>query len=193
MVPLMSLWIPIVASAAIVFFASFILHMVLPFHRADMRKVPKEDEFLEAMRRLNIPPGDYGVPHASSPAAMRDSQFVEKLRTGPIVFMTVTPGRVPSMTGSLIMWFVFCLVVSVVAAYITGPCAATRCRVSRSVPLCRLHDVRRTRIRPVSCFDLVPERLGHDDPQHHRRADLRTVGGRHVRLAVAAVELHGST
>jgi hypothetical protein len=120
MVPLMSLWIPILAASVIVFIASFILHMVLPFHRADLRKVPKEDEFLEAVRRLNIPPGDYGVPHASSPAAMKDPQFVNKLRTGPIVFMTVTLGRAPSMTRSLIMWFVFCVVVSVVAAYITG-------------------------------------------------------------------------
>jgi hypothetical protein len=66
MVPISALWLPILLSAAIVFAASCIIHMVLPYHRGDFRGVPKEDEVMEALRRFNIPPGDYMMPHARS-------------------------------------------------------------------------------------------------------------------------------
>ena len=71
MVPVLSLGVPIVVSAGIVFVASSIIHMVLPYHRNDLRKLPKEDEVMAALRRFNIPPGDYAVPHAGSPAGMK--------------------------------------------------------------------------------------------------------------------------
>lgn len=119
MVPLMSLWIPIVASAVIVFLASFVIHMLLTYHRTDLRKVPNEDELLEAMRRLNVPPGDYGAPHGS-PTDMRNPQWVEKMKKGPIVFMTVRPGREPGMATELTQWFAYCVLVSIVGAYIAG-------------------------------------------------------------------------
>ena len=97
MVPVMSLWTPIVLSAVIVFVASSIMHMVIPYHRNDLRKVPKEVEVREALRRFNIPPGDYAVPHAGSMADMKSPAFVEKMTQGPIVFMTVVPNGPPSM------------------------------------------------------------------------------------------------
>ncbi len=54
-------------SAVIVFVASSIIHMVLPYHRNDLRRFAREDELLDALRRLDIPPGDYAAPHAGSP------------------------------------------------------------------------------------------------------------------------------
>ncbi len=79
MVPLLSLVIPILVSAAIVFVVSSIIHMLLPFHRNDFRKLPKEDEVMDALRGFNLPPGDYAVPCAFSPASMKDPQFLEKM------------------------------------------------------------------------------------------------------------------
>jgi hypothetical protein len=116
----MSLWTPIVLSAVIVFVASSIMHMVIPYHRNDLRKVPKEVEVREALRRFNIPPGDYAVPHAGSMADMKSPAFVEKMTQGPIVFMTVVPNGPPSMGKSLVMWFLYSVVVSIFAAYIAG-------------------------------------------------------------------------
>ena len=120
MVPLVSLAVPILLSAVIVFIASSIIHMVLPYHRSDIRKVPKEDEFLEALRRLNVPPGDYAAPHAGSMAGMKDPAFIDKMKKGPLVFMTVAPGAPPSMGTSLTLWFLFSLLVSVFSGYLTG-------------------------------------------------------------------------
>ncbi len=120
MVSLISLAIPILLSAVIVFVASSIFHMVLPFHKNDMKKVPKEDELLEAVRRLNIPPGDYGAPHPGSMAGMKDPAFKERMRRGPVVLMTVAPGSSGGMGTSLLLWFLYSIVVSIFAAYIAG-------------------------------------------------------------------------
>jgi hypothetical protein len=120
MVPLMSLVLPILLSAVIVFVASAILHMVLPLHRNDFRKLPHEDEILDALRGFNVPPGDYAAPHAGGPAAMKDPVFVEKMQKGPILLATVAPGQPPSMAGNLLQWFLYSLVVSVFAAYVAG-------------------------------------------------------------------------
>jgi hypothetical protein len=120
MVPVTSLGIPILVSAVIVFIVSSIIHMVLPFHRKDFRKVPREDETLDALRRLNIPPGEYIVPHAGSPEGMKDPAFLEKMQKGPIAFLAISPGGPPSLTNSLILWFIYSMVVSLFAGYITG-------------------------------------------------------------------------
>lgn len=52
MVPISSLLIPILLAAVLVFLASFLPHMVLPHHRTDFAKLPKEDEVRSA-----LPPG----------------------------------------------------------------------------------------------------------------------------------------
>jgi len=118
MVPVMSLWIPILVSAVVVFLASSVLHMVLPYHRSDFGKVPAEDELMEAMRKLGLSPGNYMLPHASSPGAMKDPAFIEKKKRGPVAVVTVM--KDPSMGASLFQWFLYCIVVSVFAAYVAG-------------------------------------------------------------------------
>ena len=50
MTPLSALWLPIVLSAVIVFVASSIMHMVLPYHRSDYQKLPDEDKVLAGLR-----------------------------------------------------------------------------------------------------------------------------------------------
>jgi hypothetical protein len=122
MVPLTSLIIPIFLSAVVVFFASFIIHMVLAYHRSDLRKLPaqQEDQLLDAVRRLNLATGDYGVPHPGSPDRMKDPAFMEKMKKGPIVLMNVSPGTAPTLGKPLALWFVYTLVVGTFAAYISG-------------------------------------------------------------------------
>jgi hypothetical protein len=120
MVSLASLWIPIVGSAVVVFVVSSIIHMVLGYHANDMLKVPKEADVLEALRGFSIPPGDYALPRPSSLGDMKDPAFVEKMKKGPVVLMTVAPGGPTSMGKSLTLWFIYSLVVSVFAAYIAS-------------------------------------------------------------------------
>ncbi len=120
MVSIGSLWLPILLSAAIVFVASSIVHMFLTYHRSDFGKVPSEDEVMDALRPFDIPPGDYIIPCAGEAKKMNTPEFIEKTTKGPVAFLTVLPNGAPSMTGSLILWFLYCVVVGIVAAYVAG-------------------------------------------------------------------------
>ena len=120
MVPIPALWLPILLSAVAVFLLSFLIHMVLPVHRGDLHKFPNEDEVMDALRRANIPPGDYAAPHAGSPAAMKDPGFIERMKRGPLVLLTISPGQEPAMGKNLAQWFIYTVVVSLFAGYITG-------------------------------------------------------------------------
>src|SRR5262245_58864912 len=119
MVHLVSLWLPIVLSAVFVFVASSIVHMMLGYHAADYGRVAAEDELMDAMRKLNIPPGDYMVPCPTSRNARKGPAFQEKVKNGPRFMMTVFGGGM-GFGKQLAQWFVYCLVVSFIAAYVVG-------------------------------------------------------------------------
>lgn len=115
-----SLWLPILLSAVIVFVASSIIHMMLGYHKADYRKVPFQDDVQEALRKFNIPPGDYMLPRCDTMAEMKSPAFVEKMKKGPVAVMTVMPSGEWGMGPQLAGWFIYCLVVGVFAAYLSS-------------------------------------------------------------------------
>jgi hypothetical protein len=115
-----SLWLPILLSSVLVFLASWLVHMLLPHHRSDFGRVPAEDEVQDALRRYNIPPGDYMIPSACGPEGMKNPEFLAKLKKGPVVVMTVCGPGSMNMGASLGQWFVYLLVVGALTAYVTG-------------------------------------------------------------------------
>lgn len=120
MTGLTALWLPILLSAVIVFVVSSIIHMLSPWHKGDYPKLSNEDQVRNALRPLNIPPGDYMMPRPSSREEMRSPAFLEKFKQGPNLMMTVFPPGSMSMGRNLVMWFGYSLVVGVFAAYVTG-------------------------------------------------------------------------
>jgi hypothetical protein len=120
MTGLSALWLPILLSAVIVFVASSLVHMVLPWHKSDYRRLPDEDKVMEALRGFAIPPGDYMVPRPASRDDMRSPAFAEKLKKGPVMVLTVIPNGPMSMGRNLGLWFVYLVVVGFLAAYIAG-------------------------------------------------------------------------
>jgi hypothetical protein len=120
MVPIASLWLPILLSAVAVFIVSSVIHMFLGYHTADYKRLAAEDEFMAAVRKLDIPPGDYMVPCPTSHAAFKDPAFREKFKAGPRAMMTVLPGGPITMAPQLVQWFLYCALIGVTAAYISG-------------------------------------------------------------------------
>lgn len=120
MTPLLSLWLPIIGSAIIVFIASSVIHMLTPWHNADYPKLPDEDKVADALRPLAIPPGDYIMPRAATMKEMSSPEFVEKRKRGPVVMMTVFPNGDLGMARELTLWFLYLVVVSIFAGYIAG-------------------------------------------------------------------------
>jgi hypothetical protein len=51
---------------------------------------------------------------------MKDPEFVEKMTRGPVALITVMQSGPPSMGKNLIQWFIYCVIVSVIAAYVAG-------------------------------------------------------------------------
>src|SRR5713226_2414542 len=89
MVPITALWIPILLSAVIVFVASSIMHMVLPYHKSDYRKLPEEDSVVDALRAAGVTPGPaYHFPHCTH-KEMKSPEVVEKFKRGPIGLLTI--------------------------------------------------------------------------------------------------------
>jgi len=119
MVALSALWLPIIVAAVIVFIASSIIHMVLPYHRGDYKKLPDEDKVGAAIRESGVPPGLYMFPSMTH-ENMKSADSQDKLKRGPVGTMTIRPNGPIVMPKFLGQWFVFCLIVSYFTAYATG-------------------------------------------------------------------------
>jgi hypothetical protein len=124
MTALSALWLPILVSAVAVFVASSIIHMTPLWHKTDYPRLENQDRVLDALRPLGIPPGDYMLPRPASSQEMRSPEFLEKMKRGPAVVMTVMPPWSGSMAGNLSQWFVYCLVANTLAAYVAGAALA---------------------------------------------------------------------
>ena len=120
MVSIPSLWLPILLSAVAVFVVSSLIHMVLGYHAGDYRKVSAEDDVMAALRKFDIPPGDYMIPRPGSVKAMKDPAFLEKFKAGPRALMTVMPGGEINMGPQLAQWFLYSILIGITAAYIAG-------------------------------------------------------------------------
>ncbi|MBI5707393.1 MAG: hypothetical protein HZC36_10445 [Armatimonadetes bacterium] len=109
---LTELWMPIVVSAALVFVASSVFHMVLPFHKGDYGQLPDEAKVDEALQ--GVPPGQYMIPYCTS-ETMKSPEIQEKMKTGPMG--TIRLCGPFSFGRNLGLMFVINLLVSVFVAY----------------------------------------------------------------------------
>ncbi len=119
------LWLPILLSSVAVFLVSSLIHMILPWHKSDYPKMAEQDKVMDALHPLNIPPGDYMIPRPTDRNEMVSPEFKEKIKTGPILMMTVMPSGSLSMGKSLVFWFLYSVIVSIFAAYIAGQAFST--------------------------------------------------------------------
>lgn len=119
MVSLASLLLPILGASVLVFLASAIVHMMLPWHKSDMAQLPDEEKVLAAVREAGPAPGDYFFPYAEQ-SEMRSPETLERFERGPVGVVTIRPSGMPSMGAALVQWFVYLLVINVFVAYVTG-------------------------------------------------------------------------
>jgi hypothetical protein len=114
------LLLPILLSSVFVFIASSIIHMGPLWHKNDYPRYADQDKVMDALRPLNIPPGEYMIPRATDRKEMSSPEFVEKMKKGPVVMLTVWPNGPITMTKSLILWFLYTVVMGIFAAYVAG-------------------------------------------------------------------------
>ncbi len=112
------LWLPIILSAIIVFVASSIMHMVLPYHRSDYAQLPEEDKILAALRGAGLQKGLYMFPFCTH-KDMKTPAIQEKYKQGPVGMLTVFPSGPPVIAKFMGLWFVYCLIIGFFVAYLT--------------------------------------------------------------------------
>ena len=120
MTPITALWLPILVSLVVVFIISSFIHMASPWHKSDFPRLANEDAVMDALRPLNLAPGDYMMPRPSSMAEMKSPAFIERVKRGPRVLMTVLPAWKGGMAGNLVGWALFILVVTFLGAHVAS-------------------------------------------------------------------------
>ena len=112
---ILSLWMPILASAVVVWIASALVWMVLPWHKSDWKKVPKEDEARSAL--AGAEPGCYMLPFCVDQEEYKTPEVQQKFIDGPQAFITVVPNGLPTMGPKLLQIFLYYILIGILAAY----------------------------------------------------------------------------
>jgi hypothetical protein len=186
MVPISALWMPILLSAVIVFVASSILHMVLPYHKSDYRKLPDEDKVVDVLRAAGVTPGPtYHFPHTTQ-RDMKSPDVAEKFKRGPVGLLTVIPSGPPAMGKYLGLWFVYCVVVSILVAIVAGTTLSAGTRYPVVFHLTALAALLGYGVQSPG-LDLEGAGLERNRQARRRWIDLRAADRRDVWLAMAKV------
>lgn len=117
LIPLYALWLPILVSAALVVSMSFALHRLLNYHLRDYDRLANEDEVIEALDRLGVPPGNYPMPLPTTRREMMSPAFMTRRERGPIWLNVMKPF---SMRTVLMEWFAYAVVAGILTAYLTA-------------------------------------------------------------------------
>jgi hypothetical protein len=117
---LVTLWLPILLSAVVVFVISSLIHMLLNWHASDYGTFENEDAVRDAIRASNAAPGRYVIPRCKDMKDMASDAMKMKYAEGPVGHITLLPNGQPSMGKYLGMWFLWALVIAVVTGFIVS-------------------------------------------------------------------------
>lgn len=113
-----SLWLPILASAVIVFLASSVIHMALKWHKKDFTALPDEAGVMAALRKAGVTQTEYYFPYAADMKQLQEPEVKKRFEDGPVGMMTILPDGLPNMGKALGLWFVYTVVISFLVAYV---------------------------------------------------------------------------
>jgi len=114
-VTILSLWLPILLSAVIVWILSAIVWTVMPHRKTEFSGVPNEEAVRGALK--GAAPGQYWVPWGQN---MKDPELLQKYKEGPTGIIQLWQPNVPNMPKAMVLGFLYYVVVGIVVAYITS-------------------------------------------------------------------------
>src|SRR5882757_2829655 len=111
---LLSLWLPILLSAVVVFVISSLIHMVVKWHASDYKSFANEDAVRDAIRAGNPGPGSYMLPYCGDMKDMAGETMKKKYAEGPVGHVTLMRNGQHNMGQYLGLWFLWSLVISAI-------------------------------------------------------------------------------
>lgn len=115
---ILTLWLPILVSAAVAFIASSLIWMVFRWHNSDYARTSDETAVRAALQGES--PGFYLLPYCMDPAEFKQADTQKKFVDGPQAYITVVPNGLPNMPPKLAGMFAFFLFVGVLCAYVVS-------------------------------------------------------------------------
>ncbi|MGH7467126.1 MAG: hypothetical protein ACRENP_03985 [Longimicrobiales bacterium] len=115
-VSLAQLWLPIVLSAILVFFASALMWMALPHHRTDWPSAPQGDRLQELMKGAR--PGQYVYPKMMDPSERKDAEAQKRYAESSGFIIVKEPGM--SMGKPMALSVLHYLMISFFVAYLAS-------------------------------------------------------------------------
>lgn len=109
------LWLPILATTFALWIASTLAWTVIGHHGRDCEPLPNEDQAMDAIRSLGIPPGSYMFPHMTHSQA-NSAECKAKWERGPVGLLRVF-GPI-NMPLNIVCTVIFFLVMSTLLAYL---------------------------------------------------------------------------
>jgi hypothetical protein len=118
-VTITQLWLPLLISSVVVFFASSIMWMVLPHHKPDIKFLgDKEKGYIDAINSLSIEPGLYMYPNCDQ-KDMGSDEFKARYKSGPWGLLTIAPAQ-PNFPMNLLKTFISFTAITFMVAYISS-------------------------------------------------------------------------
>lgn len=116
---LTELWLPITATAGLLFVLSSLAWTILPHHQGDFKELPDLDAWERFKAHHNLTPGIYMFPFAEDHKDMSTPEFKQRYQTGPWGLINVWPNR-PNMPRNMLVTLIYFAIVAVGIAYITA-------------------------------------------------------------------------
>jgi hypothetical protein len=114
---LTDLGVAILVISIVLFFASYVAWTVLPHHFGDWRKLERENELMDAIKRWNVPAGSYMFPRADSKKEMNQQEFMRRYQRGPRGIVHIW--KMPNIAANLGLTFLFFFVTTAIIGYVT--------------------------------------------------------------------------
>jgi hypothetical protein len=112
---IVALWLPILVSTVLVFIASAIVWMAMPWHKSDFSRTGDEQAVRDALKGSS--PGFYMLPYAIDPKDLQNDEIRQKFIDGPLGYITIVPSGLPQMGPKLVMSFAYYIFVGIICAY----------------------------------------------------------------------------
>lgn len=109
------LWLPILVATFACFFMSFAIWTLLKWHNSDYTATEREEDVRAALKGAK--PGYYVLPFCIDYADMAKEEVQQKLKDGPVAYITVARNGMPPMGPKMIGMVIYFLMISVICAY----------------------------------------------------------------------------
>lgn len=113
---ILELWLPILVSTFVCFFAGAILYMASPLHKNDWAGVSDEDGLLAALRKSGTRAGHYMFPWCADAKTRSSPEYQKQWADGPTGIMVVRQPGSFSMGPMMMQMVLYHLLISVLVA-----------------------------------------------------------------------------